>query len=172
MGWGLLGDRSMIDVHILTYSGTRKDWMRQCLSSLEGQPCVVHVIQGFEGDIASGRILGFSAGSNPYVAYVDCDDWVLPGAMDTALRYMQSGLDAIITHEEVWYRDKLRAVHPDHHLFVARRDVMSKRLIHYREYAHRRSCVPALRVMFNPVSVPEVCYAWRMDGHETHRNQF
>lgn len=61
----------MIDVHVLTHSGTKPEWLDQCLESLAAEPCTVHVVQGVERNIAAGREIGFGLGTHPFVTFVD-----------------------------------------------------------------------------------------------------
>lgn len=67
----------MIDIHVLTHSGTRPEWLAQCLASLEPEGFTVHVVRGEDGHIGRGRARGYQHGVQPYVGYVDHDDYVL-----------------------------------------------------------------------------------------------
>lgn len=159
----------MIDVHVLTHSETKKGWLMQCLRSLHGQACSVHVVEGVDGDIAAGRAKGFSQGSHPYVSFVDSDDWVLPGIMQACTEKMSQGHDAIVTDELVTVDERVIRVQPMHHLIVVRRDAMERILPDYRNAAADKKCCEFLIRTFQAERFGLVGYVWRKDGHGSHQ---
>lgn len=62
-----------IDVHMLTMMESDQ-WRRDCVASLDGAPIQLHVIDGVEGNLGTGRVQGYKMGSLPYVSHVDPDD--------------------------------------------------------------------------------------------------
>jgi hypothetical protein len=159
----------MIDVHVLVHSGTRNEWFEQCIKSLLDEPCTVYIVDGKEGDIASGRAEGFALGCNPYVSFVDSDDYVLPGSMDYVRRAMDQGHKAIVTTELVMEEGRVVALYPGHHLFVMRREVIMPHLPTYSRMGFERHCLDTLNRIVRPTSCPAITYAWRRDGHGSHK---
>lgn len=70
----------MFDVHIAHIPSTDLTWWEECQQSLAGQPVVVHTIPGIVGDLRRTRFNGYNCGFHDYVAHVDPDDRVRPGA--------------------------------------------------------------------------------------------
>jgi hypothetical protein len=97
----------MLDVHVLTLNSSRKDWLRECLESIqiamERCPFAVnlHLVQGIEGHIGLGRDKGYALGDHPFVTYVDDDDFVLPDAFRNMRDAIQAKPDVIFTPEYV-----------------------------------------------------------------------
>ena len=69
-----------IDVHVLTCEHTVPSFLARCLRSLEGQPVSVHVVDNAGYAVGHGRSVGYALGTAPFVSYIDCDDYALPGA--------------------------------------------------------------------------------------------
>lgn len=159
----------MIDVHVLTHSGTRPLWLAQCLDSLAAEPCTVHVVQGTEGSIAAGRARGFALGSHPYVTYVDSDDYVLPGAMAAVVRALEGGLDAVTTGEMILRGKTLLGPNYGHALFALRRSVLEPHLARYAADFQQVFCTRALSSIASPVQLSEVAYVWRIHAGQSHR---
>lgn len=73
-----------------------EDEFTQCLDSLEGEPCKVHVVTGgFDGHIGNARIFGFAQGDREYCSFVDDDDMVIPGAMQRCVDYLDAHEDCV-----------------------------------------------------------------------------
>ena len=158
----------MIDIHVLTHSGTRPDWLAQCLASMEGQPCTVHVLPGIEGNIAAGRQIGFGLGTHDYVAYVDSDDYLLPGCVQMALDALASGVAAVVTDELVTENEIVIATKPYHHLHVVRRDVITPFLPTYGYEGKGLHCCVMLDRIAPAQRIATPGYVWRRDGHWSH----
>lgn len=158
-----------LDVYVLVYSGTRADWLEQCLASIRHQPCNLHVVQGVEGDIPAGRAIGFGTGTAPYVTYVDCDDWLLPGALEAVTRHMNDGHQAITTREYVSVGERYVRVRDDHHLFVVRRDCITPHLATYADKGRYAHCLAFMQSLVPAVRVATLAYVWREDGHGSHK---
>lgn len=88
--------QQMIDVHTILLGDENPEWLAQMVQSLAGEPVSLHIVRGEFGHIGRGRAEGFVRGSNPYVTYVDPDDWVLPGAFSACLAALEEApeLDA------------------------------------------------------------------------------
>lgn len=99
--------RKMIDIHVLTHSGTKPEWLQQCLDSLKDQPVVVHVVEGVEGSVGAGRAKGYALGDCEFVGYLDSDDYALEGHYAKCLR-MLNYQRAVIPYEYVEYLDGSR----------------------------------------------------------------
>ena len=125
----------MIDVHILTHGETQEQ-LDRCIASLDGQPVIIHVVQGIdEWPPENGRRLGYSKGSAEFVSYVDPDDWVEPNAFDRLLAAIDKS-DAAYGWEWCHLPDGTKRIRKaPHHAIVFRRDVpvdlgLSWRAIH------------------------------------------
>ncbi len=160
-----------IDVHVLTHSGTRRDWLEQCLASLEPEPCNVFVVRGVEGHIGQGRADGYSRGAAPYVAFVDSDDYVLPGAFSVIEEAMATSR-AVTTREKelvVWpngdERFSGRGRHNHHIKCFRREDVIP--LIPLMKQTTRR-CDRMMDYVLNPTRVDFEGYVWRNHGDGAH----
>lgn len=112
----------MIDIHVLTHSGTKPEWLQQCLDSLKDQPVVVHVVEGVEGSVGAGRAKGYALGDCEFVGYLDSDDYALEGHYAKCLRMLRYQR-AVIPHEHVEYADGSRhkLLKPFHNGAVYRR---------------------------------------------------
>lgn len=160
----------MMDVHVLTHSRTRPQWLRQCLDSLAGQPCTVHVVPGVEGNIAAGRERGFALGVHPYLSFVDSDDWVPEGAVQAMLQAMEQGAAAAVGCERLWLPPgrpgrEIRG----HHLYVIRRDVLAPHLPGWGQRMRRQQCIAALASIAPPLLVKRHTYWWRMHDEQTSK---
>lgn len=159
----------MIDVHVLTHSGTRADWLDQCLESLAREPCTVHVVQGVEGNIAAGREIGFGLGEHPYVTFVDSDDYVLPGAMDAICEALQQTPSVCAREMVLAENGGLYGPMTKHHLFALRRSVIAPHLPRYGQRFAQTHCVTALARICHPHEIDAVTYVWRQHDKQTHR---
>lgn len=101
---------SYADVHILRQGGhDNLDWLQECRESLQDQPVQVHETEGYPGHIGRARIRGYALGSAPYVAVVDPDDVVMPGAFQACIDALEadSNLRCAYTREVVIQEDGL-----------------------------------------------------------------
>lgn len=168
----------MIDVHVLTLPNERQDWLDQCLTSLQGHPIQLHVIEGVQGHIGQGRIKGYSQGTSPYVASVDSDDRVLPGAFDACLQCLESNseLAAAWTAEHLLWNDELIEVPPHlyymHHIVVFRRAWLNQVLDQYQDHPYHGDVKirQALQVIGGIYQFTKtVGYLWRMNSNSAWR---
>lgn len=159
----------MIDVHVLTHSKTRNEWLDRCLNSMRDQPCVVHVIEGVERNISAGRVRGFSAGSQEYVSFVDSDDYVLPGAFDAVLAALKLGHEAVATGEIVVRDEEEVGRQVGHHLYAMRRDTLLPHLLKWDQPTERfKHCCHKLRNICSPHIIDEPLYVWRLHADQSY----
>lgn len=121
----------MIDIHVVTIHGTNQLWLDQCLKSLEHPLVTVHMIDGIDGHIGKGRAAGYQQGSNPFVAYIDPDDYLLDRAIDRLLPWLEK--HPAITTQEIILTEKgddtgKRRI--GHQLTVYKRELVTPKLIH------------------------------------------
>ena len=157
----------MIDVHVLTHSGTKPEWLDQCLQSLAAEPCTVHVVPGVEDNIAAGREIGFAQGTHPYLTFVDSDDYVLPGAMEAMCGALQHH-EAAVGMEQQLTDGALSRPIGGHHLFAIRREALRPFLDGWGERNRNHHCVEALSRIAKPIHVKAVTYVWRRHPLQSH----
>lgn len=165
----------MLDVHILIQPDIPREWVEQCLESVSdaaacaGYPVYVHVLDGVAGHIGKGRSAGYARGDQPYVTYVDNDDYVLPSAFAALGDAFAQSPDAIFPAESTLQNGHLRAGQQRHHLCVYRRS-------HLFDHAQWLVCgdlaqMTAMRGM-QCIEVPERVYVHRLyqsDGRALRR---
>ena len=118
----------MIDVHILTMDTTPPAWAALCIASIEqaidnaGYPVFLHVTSGIKGHIGKARAKGYALGEQPYVTYVDHDDYLHEDAFKALAPFF--GAEAITTGETVVFEDQSSSDRPNqqHHLAVFKRE--------------------------------------------------
>lgn len=158
----------MIDIHVLTYSGTRQEWLDQCLESIASQSgATLHVVQGDEGNVGAGRARGYLLGEHEYVGYVDSDDYLLPGAVDACLEGIQ-GRHAVVTMERRLRDGVLEWPRlGNHHLTVYRRTEV---LPHLAELPnHPLHCDMLMVARVHPFQLEFEGYVWRQHDGQGHR---
>lgn len=147
----------LIDIHVLTHSGTKHEWLDQCLKSLEGQPVVVHVVEGVEGSVGAGRAKGYALGNCEYVGYVDSDDYVLPGHYDLCREGLKShravvGMELVVSS----YCDEVIG---QHNGAVYRRDDITLLIPAIQVADFTADELTRMRLM--PRQLPHIGYVWR-----------
>lgn len=159
----------MIDIHVLTHSGTRPDWLAQCLASLEGQPCTVHVLQGVEGSVGAGRARGYALGIHEFVGYLDSDDYLLPGALAHCLEELQQH-QAVVTREWVEYPDGSRHPYPKrmHGIAIYRRCNLTPLLAAIAACPHTADM--HVRRALRPQQLELIGHVWRVHEAGNHHN--
>ena len=157
----------MIDVHVLTYSGTDPRWLDQCLESLAKEPCTVHVMQGVEGSVGQGRAVGYTLGQHEFVSYVDSDDYVLPGVMDHCLEALQHHPAVVTRERRLWGMRFDSSQVGGHHLAVYRREDVELHLGDVASLPYH--CDQVLLRALAPQQLDFVGYVWRMHGAQGHR---
>lgn len=97
-----------VDLHILTCERTtrRREWLDQAVASCDGQPVALHLISNEIGTIGEGRAIGLAEGSAEFVGWLDDDDWLLPGAVESCLAALADHSTAVGAFtDELRYRD-------------------------------------------------------------------
>lgn len=157
----------MIDIHVLTHSGTSPEWLAQCLSSLDSQPCTVHVVPGVEGSVGAGRAAGYSLGHHDYVAYVDSDDYLTPGTVAACIQAMEESR-AVVTMEYVVNScgEREPGLRGGHALAVYRRGDVAPYLAAIAQAHH--SADIWLRRVLRPLQIAHVGYVWRIHPGGNH----
>jgi hypothetical protein len=157
----------MINVHVLTFSGTRPKWLEQCVKSIEAEGLTPHVVAGVEGNVGAGREQAYRLGESEFVAYVDSDDYLLPGVGATCLRGLEK-YRHVVTLERRRCGDLIGGrFWPGHHFTVYRRadvlpllSVLPDHPIHCDQILVRKLC---------PRQLSFVGYIWRMHAGQGHR---
>ena len=158
----------MIDVHVLTYSGTRKDWLDQCLASLAREPLVtVHVLDGDEGNVGAGRVRGYQMGTHQYVSYVDSDDYILPGTIEACIEGLQSARHVVTLERRLRGDTWFPGTFGNHHLVVYTRADVLPVLDVLPE--HPMFCDKVLADRLTPRQLAHVGYVWRQHADQGHR---
>ena len=94
-----------IDVHVLyCYEPVR--WIDDALISLAAEPVNVHFLKGIKGKVGLARANAFRQGTAEYVAFVDADDAVVPGAFDAALEILDNRLEIVATYCDIQLIDQ------------------------------------------------------------------
>jgi glycosyltransferase involved in cell wall biosynthesis len=77
----------MIDIHVIRYHSLAKpEWFERCAQSLAHPKVRIHeVIGNSDPHFGQLRVEGFKQGDGEYVSFIDDDDYLLPGAVDTQL---------------------------------------------------------------------------------------
>lgn len=91
---------SRIDVHVL-HCHEPPEWIAGCLDSLHDEPVTVYLRKGIKGKVGLARARAFACGHAPYVAFVDGDDEVMPGAFDAALEVLESRPEVVSTYCDI-----------------------------------------------------------------------
>ena len=158
----------MLDLHVLTHQGTRKDWLDHGLRSLEGQQFNVHIHFNRHKTIAEGRVEAMRLGTSPYVTYMDDDDWLLESAYERIAPHLESNLPFYATGELEFDQktQRLKRGRAGHHLLIVRRDVMEAALDTYVErFADWAEYGSFRKIAGTPKLIHHPCYVWRR--HDT-----
>lgn len=107
------------------------EWLAQMIQSLAGEPVALHIVRGEFGHIGKWRAQGFELGTSPLVAYVDPDDYVLPGAFQRCIAALRDDptLDAAFADTAIETPEGLQTYPTQlHHLCVFRRTYVAPAL--------------------------------------------
>lgn len=99
---------AVVDLHILTCERTTRhpEWLDQAITSCEGQPVTLQLIDNADNTIGEGRASGLATGDAEFVGWLDDDDWLLPGAVDSCLEALAAHPEAVGAFtDELRYRD-------------------------------------------------------------------
>lgn len=98
-----------IDVHVL-HCYEPKEWIDACLLSMKNEPVNVYLCDGIKGHVGLARAKAFEKGSAEFVAFVDGDDEVIPGAFDEALQILNKEPKIVSTYCDVQLIDAPQGV--------------------------------------------------------------
>lgn len=94
-----------IDCHVLhCYEPTA--WIDAALASLDGEPVNVHLCPGIPGKVGLARARAFEWGEAPYVAWLDGDDEVMPGAFSASLDVLDADPGIVSTYCDIQLMDR------------------------------------------------------------------
>ena len=185
----------MIDLHILNHAAaTRPDWWQACLASAQAAEATgrvtLHVMEGTGENIGANRAAAFRCGHQPFVAYLDNDDILLPEALPALLHALADHPDVCGVYSDMMQIDAngqvlftKRRSHwtPDwplsnpsfdypHHLAVYRREAVLPHLDTIATFPHYSDFVLAgLATQFGPWwHVPVVAYQRREQDYYRH----
>lgn len=97
-----------MDLHVLVHhSLARPRWLEQCLASLQDQPCNVLLITSQSDHIGRLRAAALQLGRAPMVSWVDDDDWLAPGALQSCVDALDVDAAAIGAYTDVVRVDPL-----------------------------------------------------------------
>lgn len=180
----------MIDVHVAVMTGDNSEWKRQCLESLQNEPCHVHIVDGEADHVGIARLRGFSRGTQEYVSFVDPDDYVIPGAIRACVDRLDRNPQACGAYTDELVasggkKNRSRAIRPWnptqqllkvarlHHLLVMRRNFVERHFEDLARWARLPNYLLAAAIaQYGPwIHVNKVGYVWRRHGagvHQTH----
>lgn len=184
---------SVVDTHLLYLPDTDKPLMKECLQSLEGEPIVLHQVEGIPGHVGNARAKGFRCGNSPYVSFVDPDDLVVPGAFQACIDTLEANPEACGTYtdevlidkngeplrkgmlsERPWNPLQMLEPHYMHHILVMRREYVEQYLDELSKWPNMPEFIlKALLTQNGPwVHTDRIGYKWRVDPslQSTHRN--
>jgi hypothetical protein len=170
--------------------------LARCLYSLRDERCPIYFIEGVQGRIGAGRAESFRIGSNPFVAFVDPDDEIIPGICNKIKKVLSPDIGFLYTDEIIvdstnttihhgWSYDRttlqvvpewMRQAHYDkqndsyfQHLWVFNRDIASKFLTGLEDQHKCAEAWIAQRCMAKgrAVHLKEFGYIWKIHGKNT-----
>jgi glycosyltransferase involved in cell wall biosynthesis len=153
----------MLDVHVLTGSAP-KAWLDQCLASIfeaRGKAPFrvdVHVLAGEAGHIGRGRAAGYAMGTQPYVTFVDDDDYLLPDAFSAMNPAIDSGVTAICSTEILQFTANQVVGKSRHHLTAFRRD----QIIDHTQWAACGDVAQSMCIKGDAIDLTEPTYVYRV----------
>lgn len=158
----------MIDIHVITLPASNQQWLDQCLKSLEHPDVTVHMVDGEGKHIGQSRAEGYQQGTHPFVAQVDPDDYLLDGAIDRLLPWLEK-YSAITTQEIILTEkgDDTGKRRIGHQLTVYKRELVTPKLIHcmaQTEYTSEMFVKQAIQ----PKPIPVLTYAYRVRSDGAH----
>lgn len=95
-----MSSSARVDCHVL-HCHEPPEWIDAALASLAQEPVNVHLCAGIPGKLGLARARAFSSGSAEYVAWLDGDDEVMPGAFDAALAALDADPGVVSTYCDI-----------------------------------------------------------------------
>ena len=120
----------MLDVLLTVSEDTPRSFVAKCSSSVEeaarlaGFPVNVIVVPGVPGSIGDAMANGVARAENPYVCWVDDDDFVLPNAFSCLGPALRAGAPAVFARElHLMANGHLLMPDRRHHLTAVRTEI-------------------------------------------------
>lgn len=169
-----------VDLHILACLA-RPEWLDAAIASVEGQ-ARVQVVEGERGHIGRSRARALAMGTAEFVAWVDDDDLLEPGAVARCVQYLDDHPDVISVYSDVIVIDEdgaelqrtnkppwspirqLTRVGEWHHFHMARRSCVEAVLPFTEDWSCgcEEFVLGGELVRFGPHHhIPEPLYRWR-----------
>lgn len=151
----------MIDVHCLLTTPQDHALVGRCLESLEGEPITLFLMDGIKDHLGQGRVRAFKAGSNPYVGWVDPDDYILPKAYTKCTEYLLAHpeADGVYMWEQIEIDGKVvRDSTIAHHMTVVKREVVEQ--LYPKIEANPNNCEMYINALRTLHCIPEFGYRW------------
>ena len=98
-----MGTTNFVDLHILR-THSPQDWYDRAVASCEGEPVNLHLLEGIPGKVGLARAAAFRRGTAPYVAWVDDDDELVPGAIEQALAVLEARPEVVSVYSDLEIR--------------------------------------------------------------------
>lgn len=121
----------MLDVIITVSPITNPEWVKQCIGSVKEAMDLasykINLIQApaVPGHLGKAMHGGLVQGTNPYVVWVDDDDFVLPNAFTCLERHFEARPTAVCAREvQLLNNGRMIPTKGRHHLSAWRRDVV------------------------------------------------
>lgn len=121
----------MLDVIVTKSENTSRSYIGECLSSVRRAMSMcsfpVNLIEtpGIPGNIGLAMQGGLAHGNNPFVAWVDDDDFVLPNAFICLEKHFEKKPTAIFAREiQLLANGRLRPRNVRHHLTAFSREIL------------------------------------------------
>jgi hypothetical protein len=167
-----------VDVHVL-HCYEPDNWVYACLDSLKDEPINIHLCDGIKGKVGLARANAFRHGTAEYVAFVDSDDEVFPGAFNAALEVLDNNPGVVGTYcdvqligaepgigyiKDVWKPlNQLLHASEVHHLHVMRREAVDQCLDELEEWdGYEEYLLMGLITQFGTMHhIPELLYNFR-----------
>lgn len=89
-----------VDLHVLHSPFANREWRRECLASIDGHPVNIHHAPAITGNPGSSRANGYRLGKADFCAYVDEDDYLLPGAVDACVQALYDNPQAVAAYTD------------------------------------------------------------------------
>ena len=156
----------MLDIQIISNPHISDAWFEQCLTSvLEAEkqspfPISISIHDPVPGHVGRARQRAFSEADQPYVAFVDPDDWITSNTLTVIAQHLADGVHAVRTRGALVMPDGRIQKHAVG--FFACQAILADQV----DWENRNTgCKPdkicgtcELQRISRPVIVPEVCY--------------
>ncbi len=179
-----------VDTHVILLPETNQEYWKMCHESLKNEPINLHLIEGTNGHIGTGRSDGFSKGSSPYVCCIDPDDIVIPGAFISCIKALETHPEACGAYTDELVIDEsgrtvrkglwsgrewnpLLQIEPQylHHIFVMRREFVDQHMDELRQWPFLADFIlKGLLTAHGPwIHVNGFGYKWRLHQNQAHK---